>query len=111
MVVDFSGFESTCLQIAHTHVEVALFFSYQSCFFKLHRFSTKVFLEYLHSVVSKIHNNNGSVRRDANSTGSIKFTGIRALQPEFGDKDTGRGEDLDAVIARVSNDDVAFFVH
>lgn len=51
-----------------------------------------------------------AVGGDADAGGPVEFAGSAALDAELGHEDTLRGEDLDAVVPRVGDDDVALLV-
>ena len=69
-----------------------------------------ILLEYLHSVVSKIDDNDCTFWWDANSAGPIELTRTLTFTSKLCNKGAGWREDLDAVIARVCHHDVTFFI-
>ena len=68
-------------------------------------------LEHLHTIVAKIDDNNESFGRDANATGSIKFTRTRAFGTKFCNEHSGGSEDLDSIVTRIGDNDIAFFIN
>ena len=67
--------------------------------------------EHLHSVVSKVHDDDVSLGGDANAARPVKFTGSRSLGTEFMDEIPRAREDLDSVVPRVRHYYVAFIIH
>ena len=68
-------------------------------------------LEDLHPVIAKVDHDQLSLGRNAEPRGPVELAGSVALGAELVDEDALGAEDLDAVVATVGHDDVAFLVH